>query len=234
MDPVEEQQQELEVLESIYPDELTKHSDDHFEVRVKLDTASARVHSLTLIVKYPPEYPQQVPDLSISYEVDDSDAPDLSGTGDDDEDEEAKQNRRNINLPEQVEFSKDDLAGLLARLMEEADLQVGIPSVFALITLLKDEGEQLFNKKLAELESIRDQELQEQEAEILKKFIGTKVTPENFNEWRLKFRKEFNVDNRLAEFYASQHAGKLTGRQIFEQGLAKEDDLLESFEQIKV
>ena len=229
MDPAEEQQQELEVLESIYPDELVKHSDSHFSVKLILDTVSTRTHTLTLEVKYPPEYPEVVPQLDILYDVDDADAGD-----DQEEDEEDKQNRRNINLPEQVEFSKQDIAELLNKLNEEAELQVGMPSAFALVTLLKDEGEQQFTKKLNHLESLRDQELQKQEAEILKKFIGIKVTTENFNEWRARFRKEFNVDNRMKEYYAKQHGGKMTGREIFEKGLANEDDLVESLEQVKV
>lgn len=229
MDPLEEQTQELEVLELIYPDELTRITDDHFTVQLHLDTSSKRSHALILDVTYPPEYPNEVPKMSLLYIEEE-----LESDSDDEKDEETKQTERNINLPEQVLFDKSDTNVILEKLQEEADMQIGIPSVFAIITLMKDEGESLFKKKLDDLEKIRDDELNKQEAELSKKFIGTKVTKQLFEEWRNNFRKEMGIDRKLSDFYAAQHGGKMSGREIFEKGLANDDDLLESFEQIKV
>ncbi|EGV60199.1 Protein gir2 [Yamadazyma tenuis] len=230
MDPLEEQQQELEVLDSIYPDELEKHSESSFTVSIKLDTTSSKIHTLVLSVKYPPEYPNEPPQMTLAkeeeYEANDD--------SDDDSDEDARQLARNINLPEQVSFDRDDLKSILAKLNEEAELQLGMPSVFAIITLMKDEGEDLFRRKLGVLEKHREDELNKQEAESSKKFIGTKVTTESFNKWREQFRKELGVDERLANFYKAQHGGKMSGREIFEKGLANDDDLVEAFDSVKV
>lgn len=220
MDPSEEQAQELEVLESIYPDELVKHSDTKFDLLISLDTVSNRKHAITLKVTYPSQYPEEIPILelesTISNDEDDDDS---------DDDEEAKQNKRNINLPELVEFSNADLHLLEEKLNEEATMQIGIPSVFALATLLKDEAESLFAKKLETLENKRQEELNKQEAELSKKFIGTKVTKESFETWRSNFRKEMHIDEKLALFYKNQHQGKLSGKEIFEKGLANEEDI---------
>ncbi|CAH6719790.1 protein Gir2p [[Candida] jaroonii] len=221
MDPLEEQAQELEVLESIYPDELVKHSESKFDLLISLDTASNRNHSIKLKVTYPSQYPDEIPILeleTISSDEDDED-------DDSDDDEEAKQNKRIINLPELVEFTNDDLRLLESKLNEEATMQLGIPSVFALATLLKDEAETLFTKKLETLENKRQDELNKQEAELSKKFIGTKVTKESFESWRENFRKEMHIDEKLELFYKNQHQGKLSGREIFEKGLANEEDI---------
>lgn len=229
MDPVEEQQQELEVLESIYPDELVKHSDTEFDVKIPLDTSSKRNHTLILSVKYPPEYPNVLPELELDVEEYDEEEEE-----DSDEDEDERANKRNLNLPELVEFGPSDIEIILSKLNEEADLQLGIPSIFALVTIGKDEGEQLFRDKLDALEKTREEELVKQEAELSKKFIGTKVTPESFTKWREQFREEMGIDSKLEEFYKAQHNGKMSGREIFEKGLANEDDLLDQFELIKV
>lgn len=229
MDPAEEQQQELEVLESIYPDELIKYSETEFDVKVPLDTSSNRKHTLILSVKYPPQYPNELPELQLGideYEQEDED--------DSDEDEDDKTNKRNLNLPELVVFEPNDLEMILSKLREEAELQLGIPSIFALVTITKDEGEQTFRNKLEILEKSREEELAKQEAELSKKFIGTKVTPESFSKWREEFRKEMGIDSKLEEFYKAQHNGKMSGREIFEKGLANDDDLLDQFELIKV
>lgn len=220
MNPAEEQAQELDVLESIYPDELTVVSRTKFDISINIDTASNRNHRLTLHVKYPPEYPNVVPELAISSYSDE-----LYESDDDDDDEKALQ--RNINLAEQITFSKADIKLLLDKLNEEANLQIGISMIFALCSVLKDEAEALFQKKLNTLEKHREQELHKQELELSKKFIGTKVTKDSFEAWRLKFRQEFGIDDKLNAFYKQQHQGKMSGREIFENGLANESDNLD-------
>ncbi|KAH8930033.1 RWD-domain-containing protein [Atractiella rhizophila] len=69
--------QELEVLESIYPEELTKISENELSIALKLeDPNDADVqHPLLLHVSYTPSYPNEPPDLSLSQpdEEDDDD-----------------------------------------------------------------------------------------------------------------------------------------------------------------
>lgn len=228
MDPLEEQTQELEVLESIYPDELEKLSDNQFNISISLDTPSSQKHKLILGVKYPPEYPEVVPELDINI----GEYEDGGAALDSDEDEETKETRRNINISETIRFNRSDADKLLAKLKEEADMQVGIPSVFALATQLKDEGEQLFLDKLNTLEKRREDQLKKLEFESSKKFMGTKITRENFIEWRNNLRKELKLDETYEALNKITHNGKLTGKEIFERGLAQEDDIDDLGEQV--
>lgn len=65
-DNAEVLQEEYEVLESIFPDELEKVSDDTIRIRVEPDdpiTSQPLITSLQVI--YPPTYPDAVPDLTI-------------------------------------------------------------------------------------------------------------------------------------------------------------------------
>lgn len=161
MDPVEEQLQEIEVLQSIYPDELELINNTHFSIRINLDVSSTRKHSLKLIVKYPETYPEVIPNLQIEIadpnddndeeegEYEYSDDEDYANDeDDDDEDEESKEIKLALNMAETIEFDRNDFNELLNKLNEESELNLGIPMIFSLITLLKEEAESLFENKL--------------------------------------------------------------------------------------
>ncbi|RLV89981.1 Protein GIR2 [Spathaspora sp. JA1] len=225
MDPAEEQQQELEVLESIYPDELTVISPTHFVIRVQLDTPSQRKHFLDLIVRYPPTYPEVIPnlDLEIPEDISDDEA-DEDDDEEDEDDDDVKAMKLALNMAEIIEFTRNELALLLTKLNEEAELNIGMPSVFALTTQLKDEAEALFNQILETRQKEYEREREEREREEQKKFIGTKVTKESFLEWRAKFRSEMKFDEIDKQRFQQMHQGKLTGREIFEKGLAGAED----------
>ncbi|ODV79728.1 RWD-domain-containing protein [Suhomyces tanzawaensis NRRL Y-17324] len=224
MDPLEEQQQELEVLESIYPDELTKESDAKFSIRIKLDTPSERVHVLVLGVKYPPEYPEVIPELDIELGADDDESDDDYDDESDDDDADTRAAKQALNMSETIEFGRDQFKLLLGKLQEEAEMQLGIPMVFALASQLKEEAETLFQQILDAKQKDYDRQLLAREQEEQKKFNGTPVTKESFSTWRNQFRQEINLEARLAERFAAMHQGKLTGREIFEKGLAGDED----------
>ncbi|CUM46073.1 uncharacterized protein AC631_03364 [Debaryomyces fabryi] len=221
MDPQEEQQLELEVLESIYPDELTKYSPTHFSIKLSLDTPSERKHRLLLDVKYPAEYPEVVPDLNIIIPEEEEEE-EISDEESDEENE--NETKLMLNLSETIEFDSNDVDQLVSKLIEEANLQVGMPSVFALTTQLKDEAEILFQNKLEQTQKKYDEDSLAREMEEQKKFHGTKVTKESWNEWRNKFREEMKIAERDLENFNKMHNGKLSGREIFEKGLAGDDE----------
>ncbi|KAK6205306.1 RWD domain-containing protein [Scheffersomyces amazonensis] len=238
MDPIEEQTQELEVLESIYPDEIITHNNDpvtKFSILVKLDTSStSRTHHLVLNVEYPPLYPEELPILEVEIpsgnelaafhqgneDEDDYDDEDYGYENSADEDGEDKV----IDFAESIELTKDDLNILKGKLIEFAEEQIGIPMIFALVTQLKEDAEGKWAQKL-ELK-IREHDKKQQELEEIeqRKFQGTKLTKENFASWRESFRKEMKIDERLQDRFTKMHNGKLSGKQIFESGLAKEGD----------
>jgi hypothetical protein len=233
MDPVEEQAQELEVLESIYPDELDRISDTHFTITIDLDTPSDRKHSLQLTIRYPETYPEVIPELdldSITEEVD------LEADYDSEDDEQTIASKRAINLAETVEFSKEDLHVLTSKLVEEANMQIGIPMIFALVTQLKDDAEALFTQNLNLKQTQYNKKREEQDMLEQKKFQGTPVTKESFGKWRSEFRKEMNIEGKTAERFKLMHNGKLSGKEIFEQGLAgdEEDELSENVKSMTV
>lgn len=249
MDHQEEQTQEIEILQSIYPDELEflNEAQTHFQIRINLDTESERKHALNLVVKYPKTYPEVVPELHIEVaEAEENEDGDYEGeSDDDDEDEEARQTRLALNMAETIEYERGDLSKLLSKLNEEAEIGIGMPSIFTLVTVLKDEAESLFNEKL----TIKTKEFERKRNELEKieqqKFQGTKVTPESFNQWRLKFRQEMKFEEKDELKMQQMHGGRLTGKQIFERGLAgteeedvnggvEGDDLVEGVKNIAV
>lgn len=224
MDYQEEQSQEIEILQSIYPDEIEFLNDlqTHFQIRINLDTESERKHALKLVVKYPKTYPEVIPELHIEVaELEDDEGDDFQDDDeDDDEDEEAKQTRLALNMAETIEYERDDLSELLSKLNEEAEIGIGMPSIFTLVTVLKDEAESLFNEKLALKTKEFERKRQELEKIEQQKFQGTKVTPASFNEWRLKFRQEMKFEEKDELKRQQMHGGRLTGKQIFERELA--------------
>ncbi|OBA20269.1 RWD-domain-containing protein, partial [Metschnikowia bicuspidata var. bicuspidata NRRL YB-4993] len=220
MDPHEEQEQEIEVLRSIYPDELTVLSPTHFTIYLNLETSSDRKHALLLDVKYPPSYPEVAPGLDIRTVQVEDDSADYEDLDDDDNDAPEQY----VSLAEGVEFERPDLAELLDKINEEAEMNIGIPSIFAVAAILKDEAELLFQRKVDQAQKEYDDELLAREAVEQKKFNGTKVTQESFTQWRNEFRAEMKVEARDKERFDRMHNGKMTGREIFEKGLAGEFD----------
>ncbi|KZT50814.1 RWD-domain-containing protein [Calocera cornea HHB12733] len=59
-------QEEFEVLESIFPEELERISHTELKIRVESDApSSSDPLTLSLHVKYPPTYPSEIPELSL-------------------------------------------------------------------------------------------------------------------------------------------------------------------------
>lgn len=229
MDPLEEQKQELEILESIYPDELTVLTPTRFQINILLDTESKRRHAILLDVTYTEQYPETVPILNVlEGTVDNEDTESDEESDDDDnydDDDGQTLSKKLLTLVETVKLDRDDYSELLRKLNEEAEFNVGMPSIFSLASSLKDHAETAFMDKFNAKEKKIQDAIEAIEREEQKKFTGTKVTPASFEEWRLKFRKELGIDKRLDERYASVHNGRLTGKQIFEQGLASGEEL---------
>lgn len=122
--------------------------------------------------------------------------------------------------------------------------------IFTLVTTLKDEAELLISERQKAIQALRDFEAAQAEAEENRKFEGTKVTRETFLEWSSRFKKEMEEEKlrRQAEIEAEEkkkkgakEEKKLTGKELWERGLAgkvdEEDegpDPLESMEKLKV
>ena len=205
----EDQEQELEALQAIYPNELsiisqvvgdvrfsvllkcegdadpsnntiTNDDSDEEEVTVEVDNKDFSV-SLEFIL--PEEYPNEVPSILIRD--------------------------RSPNI---LPSDEDELLSLLN---EEAKQNLGMVMVFTLLQI----GSEWLNKRKDEDEArrkeIEERRLREIEEAENKKFEGTRVTVESFMKWKTAFDEEMTeIKRKLKE---KENVKKLTGRELFEK-----------------
>ncbi|KAI9172140.1 RWD domain-containing protein [Paramyrothecium foliicola] len=208
----EEQVEEREVLESIFPEEITDISDTEFRILIKLDIPGeedlddSEKPSFFLQVRYPEDYPDKAPHLDIL-------AP--------------------PNAPAHEHFNiSDDRESLIEGLSETIEENIGIAMVFTLVSALKEAAEQLVQDRKDAEEKAHEEAVLAAEREENKKFQGTPVTPETFLKWRDDFLREMEEqrvreeEERLAELKRAKvkEPIKLTGKQLWERGLAGKGD----------
>ncbi|KAG0649997.1 RWD domain-containing [Hyphodiscus hymeniophilus] len=214
----EEQKEEREVLDSIFPDEIQDISETEYRISILLDIINddgddSEPPTVILQVKYPPAYPEEAPILDILPPP---------------------------NAPIHPFFSvASDKQALLAGLMETIEENMGMAMIFTLVSTLKENAEQLIGERQAEARHEHEQKLLAAEAEENKKFHGTPVNPETFKTWREGFRKEMEdlkkKDDEMEEAAEKKkNRGKdavvqLTGKELWERGLVgkieeEEDD----------
>ncbi|QYS94264.1 RWD domain-containing protein [Trichoderma simmonsii] len=225
----EEQVEEREVLESIFPEEITDISETEFRIKVVLDIPDEETPedeeppNFLLSVRYPDEYPDEAPHLDI-----------LASN----------------NSPSHLHFSVgDDRDQLLADLQDTIQENLGMAMVFTLYSTLKEAAEQLVQDRKDAAAKVIEEEKLAAEREENKKFHGTPVTPETFLKWREGFLREMEEqrvreeEERLAELKKAKikEPVKLTGRQLWEKGLVgkgdeeeDEEGLVDGVEQLKV
>ncbi|KIY50883.1 RWD domain-containing protein [Fistulina hepatica ATCC 64428] len=200
--------EEFEVLESIYPTELSKISERDIQINAEPDDVGegAEVLKLTLKVHYPHEYPDVVPDLSFDV---------IEG---------------NLN--------DSELDGLLQGLKSISEENLGMAMTFTLVSHLRERLSELVRKregtrKAREHEKER-LELEAEEARTR----GTPVTIESFRAWKAAFDAEIAArqakedELRLKALTPKEREewkkmqGRLSGRQLFERNRNLEDELL--------
>lgn len=162
-----------------------------------------------LHVKYPEDYPDVAPHLEI---------------------------HASPNAPLHPQFNiAEDREQLLEGLVDSVQENLGVVMVFTLYSALKDAAEQLIQDRKDSAARVVEEAAQAAEREENKKFQGTAVTPETFTKWREEFLKEMEEirareeEERLAELKKAKvkEPIKLTGRQLWEGGLAGKVDELE-------
>ncbi|KAJ2717020.1 Protein gir2 [Coemansia spiralis] len=207
----EEQASEIEILQSIYPTELTQHSATEFSITIAVDEEDVRPCTLDLAIEYTPEYPDELPEFSISV-VEDEDAPAPSDTD--------------------AVLDAADIDKLSATVRATGEESRGIAMVFSMAATLKEACGQLLVAKTNNLKRQREARLQKDIAAEQAKFVGTQVTPETFLAWKVAFDAEAAgltaadaADPRAPRRAGARPDERLTGRQLFEQdrSLAKSD-----------
>ncbi|KAK9454545.1 hypothetical protein V1511DRAFT_397500 [Dipodascopsis uninucleata] len=234
MDPDEEKAQELELLQSMYPDELTIESSSKFSILLKLEapttSGGAQIKSshqcVQVQVEYTEGYPETAAGIDLHWVMQE---PEEEDNEDNEDDKDDDVNVTKI-LEEPISLTNGDLDDLRNKANQEAQDNLGFPSVFAITSSIKDMAETILQDRLTEREMERERKIQQEEEKEQAKFRGTLVNKENFYEWRRKFRAEMAA---LAERTAvkdparEEQNKRPTGREIFEKGLEgskKEDD----------
>ncbi|KAK3695189.1 ubiquitin-conjugating enzyme/RWD-like protein [Podospora appendiculata] len=202
----EEQVEEREVLDSIFPDEITDISETEYRIAITLDIPGDDDEEdeppvVLLTVRYPPDYPDTAPVLELSPPPN---APP----------------HRYINIA-------DDKDQLLEGLQETVEENMGMAMVFTLVSTLKEAAEQLAVERRDAVLKEEEEQLLAAEREENKKFHGTQVNRESFTKWRDSFMKEMEEtkakeeEDRLADLKKAKikEPVKLTGRQLWERGL---------------
>ncbi|KAJ7632594.1 ubiquitin-conjugating enzyme/RWD-like protein [Roridomyces roridus] len=204
--------EEFEVLESIYPSELTKISDTIIQIDVEPDDydpdSGSEQLKLTLEVQYPPEYPDVLPDLLLHP---------IEGEG---------------------EIDDSEIDGLLSGLREVGEENIGIAMTFTLVSHLREQLSTLVRTR----EEVRQKAEMEKERLAIEaeeaRTRGTAVTQESFRAWKVKFDQEMSVTNKAREeeklraLTAKEReemkrvVGRLSGRQLFERNRNLEEDTL--------
>ncbi|KAF2762028.1 RWD-domain-containing protein [Pseudovirgaria hyperparasitica] len=213
---IEEQKEEREVLDSIFPDEITDVTDTEYRVSIALDVSpdysidgddAEELPTILLHVRYPPDYPDEAPELDIS-------AP--------------------SNAPKHPLLDiQEDKPRLLESLQTTIEENIGMAMVFTLVSTLKDSAELLVTERQKAEEAEKEFEAAKAEEEENRKFVGTAVTKKSFLEWRERFRQEMVEEEKRKQEEkeiedkkrrVAKEEKKLTGRELWERGLAGKTD----------
>ncbi|RAL17238.1 RWD domain-containing protein [Aspergillus homomorphus CBS 101889] len=217
----EDQIEEREVLDSIFPEEITDVSDTSYRISIALDVPENDVEEteppvLILHVSYPEDYPDVAPELDIS-------AP--------------------PNAPKHPRIDvSEDKDRLLEALQPTIEENMGMAMVFTLVSALKESAELLMAERVNAIHAEREMEAAKREEEENRKFQGTAVNRETFLAWRDKFMKEIEEeekrlreekeaeDRKAQKKTPGKEEKKLTGKQLWERGLAGRADFDEDEE----
>jgi hypothetical protein len=205
-------------------------SETSYRVSISLDVPEydgdeSEMPVIILEVSYPEAYPDVAPDLNISSPHDAPKHPRLD-----------------------VQEDRDQLLQSLEPTIEE---NIGMAMVFTLVSALKENAETLITERANAVQAEKDKVAAKREEEENRKFHGTPVTVESFLEWSAKFKKEMeDEETRLREEKeaddkkkktAVKEEKKLTGRQLWEKGLAgkgdydeDDDDAMPAIDKLKV
>ncbi|KAI5808702.1 ubiquitin-conjugating enzyme/RWD-like protein [Peziza echinospora] len=219
----EEQEQEIEVLQSIYPDELTIISDEELRIRIELESPwgmpaediEDRPPTLILSVKYSANYPDVAPNLDLSLDP---------------------------SCPKQTLDFPDDKTAILKELNTTIEENLGMAMVFTLVTTVKEAAENMLQERFDALTKKREAAALIEEEKEMAKFKGTPVTKETFTEWRNKFFEEMNAIKKQRQMEKDEEekgrrgamqggmAGveamkkRMTGKQLYQSGTVGGDD----------
>ncbi|XP_067305705.1 RWD domain-containing protein 1 [Pseudorasbora parva] len=186
----EEQRNELEAIESIYPDSFTVLSEKptSFTITVTSDAGEDdETVEVTLKFTYVENYPDEPPLWEIFS---------------------------------QENLEDSDNEEILTLLKQQAEENLGMVMIFTLVTAVQEKLNEIVDQIKSRREEEKERkERKEREAEEAEKFAfqGTVVTIENFLSWKAKFDQEMiELKSKRQKEEEQAGKGKLTGKQLFE------------------
>ena len=145
---------------------------------------------------------------------------------------------------------QDDRDRLLEALQPTMEENMGMAMVFTLVSALKESAELLMAERANAVQAEKEMAAAQAEEEENRKFRGTPVNRDTFLEWNARFQKEIQeTEQREREEKEAEdkkkrsgkEEKKLTGRQLWERGLAGKgeydeegDDALPAVEKLNV
>lgn len=185
----EEQNHELEALESIYPDELKVIETKPYAVfelhivsqKSEHDDEEEEEASVTVRFAYTEKYPDEVPVVEIT---------------------------------ESDNLEDDQINELLNLLHTQAEENLGMAMVFTLVSAVQEELTCLIEQSKKRRKEEEERKKHEEEELERKKFEGTRVTIENFLAWKAKFEAEMSELNKQTNDNETAKS-KLTGKELF-------------------
>jgi len=183
----EEQRNELEAIESIYPDSFTVLSENPVSFTITV-TSDAGENDETVEVTLKFTYVEKYPDEPPLWEI---------------------HSQENLDDP--------DTEDILRLLQQQAEENLGMVMIFTLVTAVQEKLNEIVDQiKSRQEEEKKRQEKESEEAEK-KLFQGTVVTIENFLTWKAGFEKDMiELKKRKQKEEEQAGKSKLTGKQLFE------------------
>uniref|UniRef100_A0A8V0YPV2 RWD domain-containing protein 1 n=1 Tax=Gallus gallus TaxID=9031 RepID=A0A8V0YPV2_CHICK len=197
----EEQRNELEALESIYPDSFTVLSEKPTTFTITV-TSEAGENDETLgtclncsywhqddvqtTLKF--TYREKYPDETPLYEI-----------------------------VSQENLEDNDVTGIINLLEQQAEENLGMVMIFTLVSAVQEKLNEIVDQIKTRREEEKKQKEREAEEEEKQRFHGTPVTIENFLNWKAKFDAEL-LEIKRKKMKEEEQAGKnkLSGKQLFE------------------
>ncbi|KAK2964173.1 putative RWD domain containing protein [Blattamonas nauphoetae] len=216
MTNLEEQEMEIEALKSIFTEELTEINADPFRFSLFIETENEKQEPISCTLKFgfPPGYPSdEIPHLEVSN---------MKGV---------YESKSETIMTEVKQFCNDllgsqaifTLVDRVKELLEEHQIRIT-----QLHTASNDQEDGDEEEEEMEYDSEDEERRQQEEDERLMKEAderrkhGTPFTMERFTEWKLQFEKELDAYEKQKQLeLKTRTGGKLTGRELFEKGLAQ-------------
>ncbi|KAM8809682.1 RWD domain-containing protein 1 [Eudromia elegans] len=183
----EEQRNELEALESIYPDSFTVLSEKPTTFTITV-TSEAGENDETVQTTLKFTYREKYPDETPLYEI-----------------------------VSQENLEGNDVMDIIKLLEQQAEENLGMVMIFTLVSAVQEKLNEIVDQIKTRREEEKKQKEIEAEEEEKQRFHGTPVTIENFLNWKAKFDAELlEIKRKKMKEEEQAGKNKLSGKQLFE------------------